>query len=144
MTKNTISANQSWVIAYLISWMKHLSNIKRTYSCWNRYGTEDTGWEAVMYFCFLSLFLIQPATENLWITKLATRKKLDTQNTHEKKFQTHKTPSRKNFGSTKYHEKNIWTNKISTRKNLRPTKHPGRQDGTTPLDPRDPRCYATH
>ena len=38
-----------------------------------------------MYLC-ISVLLMQPETENLWITKSNTRKKLDPRNTHEKKI----------------------------------------------------------
>ena len=74
------------------------------------------------FFCFLSLFLIQPMTKNFWITKVAVRKKIgpwntwktsDLQNTHNKKFCTHETPTRKNFTPRNNHEKNFFE----------PTKH---------------------
>ena len=58
--------------------------------------------------------------EKTCIHEIFTRKKLDVQNTHEKKFWTHEKPARKIFESTKYprqkildprniHEKKIWT-----------------------------------
>ena len=61
-----------------------------------------------MYFCFLSLFLTQSTTENLWFTKLVLRKKLDPWNTQEKITCTNKIHSRKSLGPTKFtREKNL-------------------------------------
>ena len=50
-------------------------NINRTEICSNRFGIEYAVWDVFMYLYFLSLFLMQPTNEKLWITKLATTKK---------------------------------------------------------------------
>ena len=84
--------------------MKCFSNINRIADCWNRFGIEYIIWDVFMYFCFLSLFLMQPTTVSFWTTKLAThkKKKLDPRNTHVKTFWTHEISTKKNFGLTKY------------------------------------------
>ena len=72
--------------------MMHLSNINRTDNCWNQFGIEYLVWDVFMYFYFLSLFLMQPTTDNLLITKLVTRKKIGPM----------KYPREKKFGPAKY------------------------------------------
>ena len=126
--------------------MNYLSNINRTDNCSKQFGLEYLIWHAYMYFCFLSLFYMQPTTKNPWITKLATRKKMDPRNTHDKKIldprNTHekniwtdKKPTKKIFlDPQNNNEKNIWAHKIPTRKILDPQKH----NGMITLDPRDP------
>ena len=103
--------------------MKELSSIKRTDNCWNQFWIEYVVWDVFMHFCFLSLFLTQPTTENLWITKLAREKKLYPRNTRKtfeptkcprEKFWTHEIPPIKNFGQTKYRLEKI----------IGPTKYP--------------------
>ena len=114
--------------------MKYVSNINRTENYWNQFGVEYAVWDAYMYFCFLSLFVMQPKTENLWIIKLVTRrKKLVSQNTNEKKNWTYEIPTEK-IGPTKFlrdkflntrniHEKKIWAHEISTKKNFGYSNH---------------------
>ena len=83
-----------------------------------------------MYFCFLSLFLVQSTTENLWITKLATiNKKLDPQNTNEKKSWIHELVMRKKEKKDlqNTHEKKFPTHEIPTNARL--------LDGTRPTGP---------
>ena len=114
--------------------MKYLPNINRTDNCWNRFGTECTFGHVFMCLCFLSPLLMQPRTQNIWITKLAiTKKKLGTQNTRENKFWNHKISTRTNFGPTKYLRE----------KNFGPTKYPWQHDSTMTLEPRDPRWQMT-
>ena len=128
--------------------MKELSSIKRTDNCWNQFWIEYVVWDVFMHFCFLSLFLTQPTTENLWITKLAREKKLYPRNTHEKNFWTHKMPTRKILDPRNTPDKKFWTNKIPTRKNNWTHKIPTRKKiGPTKYsrkrisDPRDPRWH---
>ena len=70
-----------------------------------------------MYLFSVTLSM-QPTTENLWITKLAERKKigptkykgkknLDPRNTHKKNLYTNKTPKRKTFVPTKYVQEKV-------------------------------------
>lgn len=86
-----------------------------------------------MYFCFQSLLLRQPTAENLWITKSATKEILDpqnnqknhnlnSQNTLEKFFWTHKIPTKtflepreKILDPRNTNEKKIWTHEIPTK-----------------------------
>ena len=70
----------------------------------------------ISYFCFLPLFLMRPATENLCVTKSATRKKLDTQKTYKKKFWTNENPREKFLDPPNSNEKKFWNHKIPTRK----------------------------
>ena len=64
--------------------------------------------------------LVQPTTENLWIIRSATKKKLEPQNIHEKKICTQEIPTRKTFGATKYPQEKI--------------SDPGRHNGTMAHD----------
>ena len=48
-----------------------------------------------------------PTRKNFGPTKYPQEKISDPQNTHEKKFRTHKIPTRKNFGLTKYPQEKI-------------------------------------
>ena len=122
--------------------MKCISNRNRGENCWSQIGIEYTVWDVFIYFYFLSLFIMQPTTENRWITKLATRKNtwsheipmrkkfapknysrernLDPRSTHEKKNWARKIPTRITFESTKYPREIIWTHEIPTRKILDP------------------------
>ena len=93
--------------------MKYLSNINWTGNCWNQFGIEYAVRDVFTYLCFLVLFLMEPTTENLWISKLATREKKDPKHTHQKKIWTHKIHTRRNFAATKY----------SRKKNFGPTKY---------------------
>ena len=94
-----------------------------------------------MYLCFSSLILMQPTTENLWITKLATEyprgkhfvpikyppknygstkpsleKYLDPRNTHEKNFRPTKYPREEISDPWNIHEEKLWAHEIPTRK----------------------------
>ena len=113
----------------------YLSNINKTDNCWNRFGIKYAVWDVFMYFCFLSLFLMQPSTESPWITKLATTEKLNPRNRHEKKIWTHEIPTRKSFGQTKYRREKTSVTRIPTR------VHPRRHDDTMALDPQDPQWH---
>ena len=108
--------------------MKYFSNVNRNDSCWNRFGIKYTVWDLFTYFRFLSLFLMQPATESLWIRKLAIREKLNPWNTHEKKSRTQEIPMRKEifkyFDPRNTHDKKILTHEIPTRNNFGPMKYP--------------------
>ena len=119
--------------------MKYVSSINVPNNCWNRFGIEYAVWDKFMYFCFLSLFLMQPPTE----------KSLNLEITHEKKNWIHEIPTRKYCGPIKYsrekvsdprnsHEKKSWTPKIPTLKNFRPMKYPRRHDSTIGTVPRRP------
>ena len=66
--------------------------------------------------------------------KKPREKIVDPQNTHEKKTETHETPTRKIFGPTNTHEKSFRTHKIPTRKIFGPTK----DVSTVVPDPRNP------
>ena len=79
-----------------------------------------------MYFCFLSLFLMQPTTE-IFESRNQPQKKLDPRNTYEKKFHTLEIITRKIF----------WTHKISTRKNFGPTKYPRKRNFTSTKYPQE-------
>ena len=100
--------------------MKQLRNTNTTSNCWNRFEIEYAIWDVFMYFCFLSLFLTQPKTENLWITKLATRTKVDLT----------KYPREKYLDSWNTHEKNMWR-----------TKYPRSCNDTIALESRNPPCH---
>ena len=127
--------------------MNYLSNINRTDNCWKQFGLECLVWDAFMYFCFLSLFFMQPTTENPWITKLATRKKVDPRNTHEKKILDPRNIHEKNIWTDEKptknifldprstNERNIWTHKIPTRKYFGLTKAQW-HDNTRPTRPK--------
>ena len=113
-----------------------------------------------------TLFFMQRITENLWVMKLASRKKkLDHKTPTRKNFWIHKIPTRnrlgptklprekvleheastsKNFGPMKYPQQKILYPQISTRKYVRAPKYRGDHDGRITLDPRDPRWNATH
>ena len=60
-----------------------------------------------MCFFFLPLFLLQPTTENLLITKLATRKKIRHLKYPREKIFDHEIPTRKAFGLTKYSREKV-------------------------------------
>ena len=123
--------------------MKHFSNINKWQSI-VEIDLEKNAWFE-MHFCisFLSLLLMQTATENLWMMKSISRK-LDPLTTHEKKFPTYEIPTRKRFRLTKYSREKISdpsntlrkkfqtheypqekfvAHKIPTRKKFRPTKY---------------------
>ena len=100
--------------------MKQLRNTNTTSNYWNRFEIEYAIWDVFMYFCFLSLFLTQPKTENLWITKLATRTKVDLT----------KYPREKYLDSWNTHEKNMWR-----------TKYPRSCNDTIALESRNPPCH---
>ena len=112
--------------------MKHLSNINRNYNCWNRFGKEYTVWDVFMYFCLMSLFLMQPTIESLWIRKLAKREKIEpTKYSREKKLGPTKYPREKYLDQQNIHleprnthEKKFWTHETPTRINVGPTKYP--------------------
>ena len=129
VTKSTITTKKK-LPKNISNLADEVPNLNRTYNCSNRFGIEYRVWDLCIYFYFLSLFLMQPTTENLWITKLVTRNKildsnktLDSQNTRQKNFRTHEITTRKSFG---------------------PTKYPRRHDGTMTLDLRDARGRVTH
>ena len=61
----------------------------------------------ISVFLFLSLLLMQPGTENLWITKSISRKKIQPTNNHEKNFGSEKYSREKISNSLNTHEKNI-------------------------------------
>lgn len=74
----------------------------------NRFGIEYAVFYIFMYFCFLSIFLMQPSTENLQITKLATRKKFDPRNTHDKVFWIYEIPTEKIYRTNEIPTKAQW------------------------------------
>ena len=78
-----------------------------------------------MYFCFLPLILIQPTTENLWITKLATtKKKLGPWNTHDKKIRIYEIPTRKILDPRITHQKKFRAYEIpKTARDLKNSAH---------------------
>ena len=105
--------------------MKCFSNINRIANCWNRFGIEYIIWDVFMYFCFLSLFLMQPTTVSFWTPKLATKKKirptkyprqnvLDPWNIHKEKFWAHEIPRKKKFKPTKYLRRSLLMKPIFT------------------------------
>ena len=100
-----------------------------------------------MYFCFVSLFLVQLTIENLWITKLATRKKigpteyprktiLDSRNNHQKKFLDPRNTHEKIFEPMKYPggKGNIFGPVKNTHEKKFQTQNT--REGTMALDPR--------
>ena len=117
--------------------MKYLLNINRTDNCWNQFGIECAVWNVFMFFYFLSLFLMQPTTENIWTKKLATRKKngptkypreniLDPRNTHDKNIWTHEIPMRKIFEPTKYPSEKNWDPRNTQEKKFQAYELPAR------------------
>ena len=103
-----------------------------------------------MYFCYLSIFLMQPKIENLSIKKLKA-KNWAHQNTPRKNFWTHEVPTRKNFRSTKYpHTKvsklqpeKIWDPRKTHERKFLDLRNTRRYDGTMKLDPQNPRWHIT-
>ena len=101
-------------------------------SMWKR----TCGLRCIFVFLFLSLLLMQPATENLCITKSTTRKKIVPTKYPREKLWTHKVPTRKKFGPTNTHEKildprnthekKFWAQEITTsarwHDGIRPTR----------------------
>ena len=81
-----------------------------------------------MYLCFLSLILMQPTTENFWISKITPKytqgKIFDSPNSHEINFEPTKYPWEKRLDPPKTYEKKFWTDEIATRKHFEPTIHP--------------------
>ena len=71
-------------------------------------------WDVFLYFCFLSLFLMQPATEILWITKSTTQKIGPTKYSREK-FWTHEYPREKLLEPRNTLKKNFWAHEIPTK-----------------------------
>ena len=66
---------------------------------------------------------MQPITENLRITKLATRKNLGPTKYPQEKFWTNVIPIRKNYAPTKYQREKFSIYEIPTKKNFGPTKY---------------------
>ena len=96
---------------------QHKQNWQSLKSIWQlEYAVLDV----FMCFCFLSLILMQPKTENLWTTKYPRQKILDPRNTPEKKIWTHEITRRKTFGPRKTLEKNFGFTKYPLEKNLDP------------------------
>lgn len=63
-------------------------------------------------------------------TNYRQEKNLNQQNTHEKRFWTHKIPTRKDFGIMNYPGERFWSHKIPTRKYFVPMKYTLTHDGT--------------
>ena len=107
---------------------QHKQNWQLLKSIWQlEYAVLDV----FMCFCFLSLILMQPKTENLWTTKYQRQKILDPRNTPEKKIWTHEIPGEKLLDPRNNQEKNFWTHERPSRftkypleKNFLPTKYP--------------------
>ena len=90
----------------------------------------DLGQEYGIYLFLFVTYIFTRDLRNIrkgifWTHEISTRKRLDPQNTPEKKFWTHKTPTRKTFRPTKYPRE----------KNLDPQRH----SGTMTQYPQDPR-----
>ena len=79
------------------------------------------GLRYIFAFLFLSLLLMQPATENLWIMKSITRKNNWTQEIPTRKS-SDQVYLRKNFGPTNTHEENFGPTKYPQEKILNPRK----------------------